>query len=51
MENLHRIIAAYQKMDKKARKKYLVRMEETAKLYPDEKHKQPALKLVVNKNR
>lgn len=34
MENLDRIIAAYEKMDRRARDEYLVLMEQSAQKYP-----------------
>lgn len=34
MENLARVIAAYEKMDKRARDEYVVLMEQSAKKYP-----------------
>lgn len=34
MENLHRIIAAYEKMDRRAREEYVLLMEQTAAKYP-----------------
>jgi len=53
MENLHRIIAAYEKMDRRARDEYVILMEQTARKYPmPESPKVPQLRLVpANKSR
>ena len=34
MENLHRVIAAYEKMDKRARDEYVILMEHSAQKHP-----------------
>lgn len=51
MENLPRIVAAYEKMDKQARDKYVLRMEQSAIRYPMQVQQRANLRLVTNENR
>lgn len=49
MKNLHRVVAAYEKMDERAREENLRRMESDAAKYPLKP--QPKLRLILGNTR